>query len=54
MVETLQAQIVELTARLGQNSQNSSRPLASDSPFVKPAPKSLHPPSSANPQQIQT
>jgi transposase len=41
MVETLQAQIVELTARLGQNSQNSSRPPASDSPFVKPAPKSL-------------
>jgi transposase len=41
MVETLQAQIVELTARLGQNSQNSSRPPASDSPFLKPAPKSL-------------
>ena len=41
MVETLRAQIVELTARLGQNSQNSSRPPASDSPFVKPAPKSL-------------
>ena len=33
-------QIVELQARLNQNSKNSSRPPSSDSPFVKPAPKS--------------
>jgi transposase len=41
MVETLQAQVAELAARLGQNSQNSSRPPSSDSPFTKPAPRSL-------------
>lgn len=41
MVEALRAQVAELTARLGQNSQNSSRPPSSDSPFTKPAPKSL-------------
>jgi transposase len=41
MVEVLQARVGELTARLGQNSQNSSKPPSSDSPFVKPAPKSL-------------
>jgi transposase len=40
-VAQLRAQVAELTARLGQNSQNSSRPPSSDSPFVKPAPKSL-------------
>ncbi|HEV2637615.1 MAG TPA: DUF6444 domain-containing protein [Actinocrinis sp.] len=34
-------QIAELQARLNQNSKNSSRPPSSDSPFVKPAPKSL-------------
>ena len=41
MVEALQAQVAELTARLGQNSRNSSKPPSSDSPFVKPAVKSL-------------
>lgn len=41
MVEALRAQVAELTARLGQNSQNSSRPPSSDSLFTKPAPKSL-------------
>ena len=37
----LEAEVVELRRQLGQNSQNSSRPPSSDSPFVKPAPKSL-------------
>ncbi len=41
MVEALQAEVAELTRRLGQNSRNSSKPPSSDSPFVKPAPKSL-------------
>jgi transposase len=33
--------MAELKRRLGQNSRNSSKPPASDSPFTKPAPKSL-------------
>ncbi len=33
--------VADLEARLGQNSRNSSKPPSSDSPFVKPAPKSL-------------
>ena len=37
----LKARVAELEARLNQNSRNSSRPPGSDSPFVKPAPKSL-------------
>jgi transposase len=37
----LKAKVAELEARLNQNSRNSSRPPASDSPFVKPSPKSL-------------
>lgn len=41
MVEGLRAQVAELTARLGQTSRNSSKPPSSDSPFAKPAPKSL-------------
>jgi transposase len=41
MVEVLQAQVAELRRQLGQNSRNSSKPPSSDSPFVKPAPKSL-------------
>src|SRR5207253_2599067 len=41
MVETLRAQVAELTARLAQNSQNSSKPPSADSPFTKPAPRSL-------------
>lgn len=40
-VARLTARIAELEARLNQNSRNSSRPPGSDSPFVKPAPKSL-------------
>lgn len=41
LVVALQARIVELEAQLRQNSSNSSKPPSSDSPFVKPAPKSL-------------
>jgi transposase len=41
VIAGLQAEVAELKRRLGQNSQNSSRPPSSDSPFVKPAPKSL-------------
>ena len=40
-VQTLRAEVAELRQRLGQNSQNSSKPPSSDSPFAKPAPKSL-------------
>jgi transposase len=40
-VDALEAENAELKRRLGQNSQNSSKPPSSDSPFVKPAPKSL-------------
>ncbi|WP_133806164.1 IS66 family transposase [Kribbella caucasensis] len=40
-IARLEAEVVELRRQLGQNSQNSSRPPSSDSPFVKPAPKSL-------------
>jgi transposase len=39
--EKLRAENAELRRRLGMNSRNSSRPPSSDSPFVKPAPKSL-------------
>ncbi|WP_308191030.1 DUF6444 domain-containing protein [Pseudonocardia terrae] len=39
--ERLRAENGELRRRLGMNSTNSSRPPSSDSPFVKPAPKSL-------------
>jgi len=41
MMEMLRAEVAELRRQLGQNSQNSSRPPSSDSPFVKPAPRSL-------------
>lgn len=41
MVEALRAEVAELRGRLGQNSRNSSKPPSSDSPFVKPAPRSL-------------
>jgi transposase len=40
-IAELEAQVAELSARLGQNSRNSSKPPSSDSPFSKPAPKSL-------------
>jgi hypothetical protein len=41
MVEALRAQVAELTRWLEQNSRKSSRSPSSDSPFVKPEPKSL-------------
>lgn len=41
MVEVLQAEVAELKRQVDQNSQNSSKPPSSDSPFTKPAPKSL-------------
>ncbi len=41
LVEELRAEVAELKQQLGQNSQNSSRPPSTDSPFSKPAPKSL-------------
>jgi len=40
-IELLEAEVAELRRQLGQNSQNSSKPPSSDSPFVKPAPRSL-------------
>jgi transposase len=40
-VVALRADNAELRRRLGMNSTNSSKPPSSDSPFVKPAPKSL-------------
>jgi hypothetical protein len=40
-IAELEAQVAELSARLGENSRNSSKPPSSDSPFSKPAPKSL-------------
>ena len=41
VVEALRAEVAELKRQLGQHSRNSSRPPSSDSPFTKPAPKSL-------------
>jgi transposase len=40
-VARLSAENAELRRRLGMNSTNSSKPPSSDSPFIKPAPKSL-------------
>ena len=40
-VAVLEAENAELRRRLGMNSTNSSKPPSSDSPFVKPAPRSL-------------
>ena len=40
-VAALEAENAELKRRLGMDSTNSSRPPSSDSPFTKPAPKSL-------------
>jgi transposase len=40
-IAQLQAEIAELRGQLGQNSRNSSKPPSSDSPFAKPAPRSL-------------
>ena len=39
--DKLRAENAELRRRLGANSRNSSKPPSSDSPFVKPAPRSL-------------
>jgi transposase len=41
MVAELRAEIAELKRRLGQTSRNSSTRPSSDSPFAKPAPRSL-------------
>jgi len=41
LIESLVARIAELEARLGKNSQNSSKPPSTDNPFVKPPPRSL-------------
>ena len=41
LVVALQTRVIELEAQLRQNSSNSSKPPSSDSPFEKPAPKSL-------------
>jgi transposase len=41
MVRGLRAEVAELRRRLGQDSSNSSKPPSTDSPFAKPAPKSL-------------
>jgi transposase len=41
VVDVLRAEVGELKRQLGQNSQNSSKPPSSDSPFTKPAPRSL-------------
>jgi transposase len=40
-IARLKALVADLEARLNANSRNSSKPPSSDSPFVKPAPKSL-------------
>jgi transposase len=40
-IARLEAEVAELRRQLGLNSRNSSKPPSSDSPFVKPAPKSL-------------
>jgi transposase len=41
MLVALRDEVAGLKRQLGQNSQNSSKPPSSDSPFIKPAPKSL-------------
>jgi transposase len=40
-IAQLEAEVAELRRQLAQNSRNSSKPPSSDSPFAKPAPKSL-------------
>ena len=47
-IETLTVRVVELDARLGKNSQNSSKPPSTDA-FVKPPPRSLRRPSGRKP-----
>lgn len=41
LVAVLRAEVAELKRQLGRNSQNSSRPPSTDSPFAEPVPKSL-------------
>jgi transposase len=41
VIAALRAEVAELRRQLGSNSQNSSKPPSTDSPFAKPAPKSL-------------
>lgn len=41
LIESLRAENAELRRQLGQDSRNSSKPPSTDSPFTKPAPKSL-------------
>src|SRR5215813_13850002 len=41
MLAALRDEVAELNRQLGQNSRNSSKPPSSDSPFIKPAPRSL-------------
>jgi transposase len=41
VVDGLRGEVAELKRQLGQHSRNSSRPPSPDSPFTKPAPKSL-------------
>jgi hypothetical protein len=40
-IAQLRGEVAELRRQLGQNSRNSSKPPSLDSPFTKPAPKSL-------------
>ncbi|MHB8186666.1 MAG: DUF6444 domain-containing protein [Dermatophilaceae bacterium] len=41
LIESLRAENAELRRQLGQDSRSSSKPPSTDSPFAKPAPKSL-------------
>jgi transposase len=41
MMAAVRDEVSELKRQMGQNSRNSSKPPSSDSPFAKPAPKSL-------------
>jgi transposase len=41
VVTTLRAEVAELRRQVGRNSRNSSQPPSADSPFTKPAPRSL-------------
>lgn len=41
VVDALRVEVAELRRQLGSNSQNSSKPPSTDSPFAKPTPKSL-------------
>jgi transposase len=41
MMAAVRDEVAELKRQMGQNSRNSSKPPSSDSPFTKPAPKSL-------------